>query len=71
MQTYDIIIADECGDECTYSTGFKTEREALNAAADLQAAHPEWYGAWVEPNRREAYQQAWQDRYDNGTLDLY
>lgn len=71
MQTYDIIITDECGDECTYWTGFKTEREALNEAADLQAAHPEWYGAWVEPSRKQIYQQAWQDRADNDTLDLY
>jgi hypothetical protein len=69
--TYDIIITDECGDECTYSTGYTTEREARDAAAMLMENHPEWYGAQVEPNRRQAYQQAWYDRSDNDTLDLY
>jgi hypothetical protein len=71
MQTYDIIITDECGDECTYWTGFKTDREARNEMAKLMDDHPEWYGAHVEPSRKEIYRQAWQDRYDNDTQDLY
>jgi hypothetical protein len=71
MQTYDIIITDECGDECTYSTGFKTEAEAFLEVAKLMIEHPEYYSAWVEPNRKEAYRQAWQDRADNDTQDLY
>jgi hypothetical protein len=71
MQTYDIIIIDECGDACTYWTGFKTDREARTEMAKLMAEHPEWYEAYVEPSRKEIYRQAWQDRFDNDTQDLY
>ena len=69
--TYDIIIIDECGDEQTYYTGFSSRFEAEQKINSIFESNPEFLQAWVEPNTKNAYQQAWQDRVDNDTVDLY
>ena len=71
LTTYDIIVIDECGDEQVYGSGFISKLKAEQALNEVFDNNPEFYRGWVEPNAKSMREQAWQDRFDNDTADLY